>query len=76
MNAPDSLTIPDAVKALVEYFAPCGVSVTDDGGEIRFIPGGSWTVAIRNGFYSPAAVKVGLEDLFVSILMDAKESEK
>ena len=81
---PDTITIPEAVAALVKYFDTnwavdfsdfgnlCGISMRKSFAGYK----PDWIMAIVNGNNSPAAVKVGLEDLFVSILMDAKEAGK
>jgi len=80
---PDSITIPEAVAALVEYFENFNVCIVSTGGCWKVYidkwmddPVPDWANAILNGRHSTAAVKVGLEDLFTTILMDAKEAGK
>ena len=77
---PDTLTVPEAVERLVEFFSSGVVEAyrlyTKWYINIRFSsdePEPSYYEAIVNGNRTPAAVKVGLEDLFVTILT---ESEK
>lgn len=78
---PDTITIPEAVKALVEYFETAVIEAyIGDRNSALYIyfpselPAPSHIKSIVYGYSTPAAVKVGLEDLFVSILMDAKEA--
>ena len=79
---PDTIPLPKAVEALVEYFGDFNVCVIDAGGAWRVYidkwmdaPFPDWAAAIDNGWHSKKAVRVGLEDLFTTILTDAVDKE-
>ena len=72
---PDTLTVPEAVERLVAYFEKATIFADSGNREwlLHFnlwgnVPAPSYIDAMKNGSYKPAAVKVGLEDLFVTIL--------
>ena len=74
---PDTLTVPEAVERLVNFFSEWDIYTTcitmPDRWEIKFVLNGwktnppDYVMAIENG-RTAAAVRVGLEDLFVTIL--------
>ena len=72
---PDTLTVPEAVERLVEFFSELDIYVAlylEGSSRMTMIKTYKFNTpdyisAIGNGT-TPAAVKVGLEDLFVTIL--------
>ena len=74
---PDTITVPEAVERLVNFFSEWDIYTTcilPDYWEIKIMLNGAKTtppdyvMAIENGNRSDAAYRVGLEDLFVTIL--------
>lgn len=80
--APETIAIAEAVKKLVEYFEAWDITFTNGDLFCGLTARASWTwhgckkpdwvKAIINGGETPEAIKVGLEDLFISILEEAK----
>ena len=73
---PDTLTVPEAVERMVNFFSEWDIYTTcilPDSWGIKIMLNGwkttppDYVMAIENG-ETPAAVKDGLEDLFVTIL--------
>jgi len=80
--APDVITVPDAVAKLVEYFEKWfvhAIYVTRHGiwdVVTHTMDKGNppdWVNAIINGKNSTGAVRVGLEDLFTTILTEEEK---
>jgi hypothetical protein len=77
IDAPETITIPEAVKRLAEWFGNnFYIRAFDWGGgydvemsiSVDFGKNSDWLDAIKNGNNTLAAIRVGLEDLFTSIL--------
>ena len=74
---PDTITVPEAVERLVAVFEKWYINATeskDEGWWDVLLSANmdgvtpSWAAAMINGENSDAAVKFGLEDLFITIL--------